>query len=112
MLVSVVGSHLVEENGGEADAKLGGDDGEASLGPPVLPARKKKTFTTAVLTCHSAKYGLRQLDFYSCISKMLLKNFSQIISWTICCRTQKLEELRLKISRPSTVFTCCAENSV
>ncbi len=39
-MVSVVGSDLVEEDGGEADAKFGGDDGKASFGPSVLSDRK------------------------------------------------------------------------
>lgn len=41
-LLSAIGSNLVEEEGREADAKLGGDDSEASLGPPVLPDREEK----------------------------------------------------------------------
>lgn len=34
--MSVGESDLVEEDGSEADAELGGNDGEASFGPPVL----------------------------------------------------------------------------
>lgn len=36
-----VGSDLVEENNGEADAELCRDDGETSFGPPVLTDRNK-----------------------------------------------------------------------
>lgn len=37
------GSDLVEEDGGEADAKRGGDDGEASFGPAVLSENRRQT---------------------------------------------------------------------
>lgn len=35
--VSFTAIHLVEENSGEADAKFGGDDCEATFSPSVLP---------------------------------------------------------------------------
>lgn len=42
MCVCVVGSNLVEKESSEADAELGGDDGEASFGPSVLSDGAKK----------------------------------------------------------------------
>lgn len=41
--VSVDGSDLIEEGGGEADAKLCGDDGKAPFCPPVLPEYSKQS---------------------------------------------------------------------
>lgn len=46
-------SHLVEARDSEAEAKLGGDNGEASFGPPVLPDRKEQKLPFEEPNLHS-----------------------------------------------------------
>lgn len=46
MLGRTLCSDLIEEDGGEGDAKLCWDDGEASFGPAVLPDSRNSVSCT------------------------------------------------------------------